>query len=86
MKQEAMLGGAVKSNQGSTAGCHGARNGGPSPTGHRQLNPTNYHVNLGAGGSPEELLDERLALADTLIAASGQILKQRTRLSCAQIL
>lgn len=33
-----------------------------------------------------ELLDEMLALGDTLVAASGEILKQRTRLSCAQIL
>lgn len=80
--------GGVLSENGleTTTGCQQVRAGGSNPTGHSQLNPAKDHMNLGADGSRVELLDEMLALGDTLVAASGEILKQRTRLSCVQIL
>lgn len=85
MKQEAMLGGPVK-RFGGHYWLLAGKKGGPRPTEHRQLNLANNQGNLGTDDSSVELLGKMLAQADTLIVASEEIFKQRTRLNCAQIL
>ena len=57
----------------------------PSPAAHQELKASNSHMSLKADPSLVKFSDETLTLADALMTASQETLKQRPQLSCASI-